>query len=350
VILRCAQLLLGLSFSAVALYLALRGVHWGEVGHAIGEANPWLIASASFLFVVTIVVRAYRWRLLLYSVGSLRLWHLFGALNVGYFMNNILPFQVGEVGRGYMLSELSGISTTRSLSTIVVERVLDVLVLLFLLLVLAPFVPVPAAARLPAVAIATGFLFLGSGLVLASRRRGPVLSVMDKAIRLAPARSRPKLRQMADNAVYGFAALADPAKGLAAAGVTALAWLTVGATVYLGMRAFHLHLGYEAALLVVVATTIGFFFPSTPGAFGVYHAIVIATLTQVFDVDRNLAISFALVIHLVIYLPPIFIGTVFLWMERGVWQRTRFFDKLAELRGRPEEPQLRAKIEGGWSG
>jgi uncharacterized membrane protein YbhN (UPF0104 family) len=330
---RRAHLLLGVAVSAVALYLALRGVHWGEVGHAIGEADAWLIVAASLMFIVTTSIRAYRWRLLLYSVDSLRLWHLFGALNVGYFMNNILPLQVGEVGRAYLLSELSGISTTRSLSTIVVERVLDVLVLLLMLLVLAPFVPVPAGARVPAALLAAAFVVFASGLVLASRHRGPLPSLIERGIDLAPAPSRPKLRQMAENGVHGFAVLADPARGLAAAGVTAAAWLTVGVTMYLGMRAFHLHLGYEAAMLVVIATTFGFFFPSTPGAFGVYHAIVIATLTQVFDVDKNLAVSFALVVHLVVYLPPVLIGTGVLWVERRVWQRTSFFDKLAELRG-----------------
>jgi uncharacterized protein (TIRG00374 family) len=285
--------------------------------------------------VTTIAIRALRWRLLLHSVRELRFWHLFGSLNAGYFINNVLPFQLGELGRVYLLSELSGISTTRSLSTVVVERVVDVLTLLLFLLVLAPFVPIPASARIPAVILALGFVTVAAMLILASRRRGPILSIIEHVLRFAPDASEPKLRQMADNAIHGFSVLTSPQMGLSVAGMSVVAWLSIGFVYVLGMQAFGIDLGYDAALLLAVATTFGFFFPSSPGAFGVYHAIAIGTLTNIFNVDRNLAVSYALVIHLVFYLPPIFIGTVFLWMERGVWQRTRFFDKLAELRGAP---------------
>ncbi|HXH21482.1 MAG TPA: lysylphosphatidylglycerol synthase transmembrane domain-containing protein, partial [Dehalococcoidia bacterium] len=144
------HLFIGLLISAIALYLALRGVHWGEVGDAIGNADVGLLAAAWCVLVATLVVRAVRWRVLLFSVPRLKVWHLFGSLNAGYLMNNVLPFQVGELGRVYLLSELASISTTRSLSTVVVERLVDIMVLLLLLLLLAPFVPVPAGARAPA--------------------------------------------------------------------------------------------------------------------------------------------------------------------------------------------------------
>ena len=82
------------------------------------------------------------------------------------------------------------------------------------------------------------------------------------------------------------------------------------------------------------ADFIGFIFvPSSPGAFGVYHAIAIAVLTNVFDVDKNAAVGFALVAHLVIYLPPIFIATGFLWVERDVLRRVSILRRFGELRG-----------------
>lgn len=342
VTLRRLHLLAGLVISAGALYLALRGVHWGEVGDAIGGADLLLILTAAGLLIATLGLRAVRWRVLLYSVPGLRLWHLFGSLNVGYFMNNVLPFQVGELGRAYMLSELASISTMRSLSTVVVERVVDVLTLLLFLLLLAPFVPIPVEARIPAILLALAAIAAALALVAASQRRGPVLSIIERLLSLAPAGSRPKLRQMADNAVGGFAVLANPRMGLTVALLSVVAWTAIGLVYYLAFQAFGIELGFEAALLVVVATTFGFLFPSSPGSFGVYHAIAIATLTGVFDIDKNIAISYALVVHLVFYVPPILIGLAFLWLERRMWQRTSFFGKLAELRG---DMQLKAAEE-----
>jgi hypothetical protein len=33
----------------------------------------------------------------------------------------------------------------------------------------------------------------------------------------------------------------------------------------------------------------------------------------------------------VIYLPPMVLGPLFLWLERGIWQHTSFMHKLAEF-------------------
>jgi uncharacterized membrane protein YbhN (UPF0104 family) len=221
---------------------------------------------------------------------------------------------------------------------VVVERVVDVLTLLLFLLLLAPFVPIPAGARIPAILLALGAIAAALALVAASQRRGPVLSIIDRLLNLAPASSRPKLHQMADNAIHGFGVLANPRMGLMVTLLSVIAWIAVGLVYYIAFKAFDIDLGYEAALLVVVATTFGFLFPSSPGSFGVYHAIAIATLTGVFDIDKNIAVSSALVVHLVFYIPPVLIGLGFLWLERRLWQRTSFFGKLAELRGQASPP------------
>ncbi len=342
---RFFQLGLGVIFSAAALYLALRGVHWHEVGLAAKDANYLLISLAAALLFVAPMLRALRWRILLHPIQGVRLFHLFGSLNVGYLMNNVLPFQMGDLGRVYLVSELSGISTTRCLSTIVVERVLDVLTLLAFLLFLAPFVDIPGWARTPAVLLASGFSLLAVILIVASLRGGPVMRLIEGALRLAPARSRPKLEQMVHSALDGFAVLTNPRIALGLVGCSAIIWLSTSLIVFLGVSGFDLGVGYDAALLVLIATTFGMFVPASPGAFGVYHAIVIGTLTSVFDVDRSAAVSYALIIHLVFYLPPVIIGTIFLWYERRLWRQTSLFEKLAELRGQSQPPRLVA-VEG----
>ena len=330
---RRVQVLIGLSISAIALYLALHDVHWAKVWDAIGNANLALILLAAAILIATFGVRAFRWGVLLHDVPNLRFFYLFGSLNAGYFINNVLPFQMGELARAYLISELGAFSTTRSLSTVVVERVVDVLTLLLFLMFLAPFVPVPASARIPAFGFAIGAIAVAGFLTLASQRRGPVPPLLDWAIQRTPERSRPKIRQMADSGIQAFAVLANPRMGLAVVALSVMSWLCVGLVYFIGFKAFDMGLGYEAALIVVIATSLGFFFPSSPGAFGVYHALAIYALTTIFDVDKNLAVSYALVMHLLFYLPPIFIGTAFLWLERRVWRRTSMFGKLAELRG-----------------
>jgi hypothetical protein len=319
----------------VALYLVLHDVHWGEVSDRIRDANYGLLLLAVALLLVTFLVKALRWRLILQRQPELRVWHLFGTLNVAYFLNNLLPLQVGDLGRGYLLSELAGLSMTRTLSTILVERVLDVLTLLVILLALALFIDIPPEVRAPSLVLAIVFSALGIAIVITSTRRTLALSLTERLVRLAPHAARPKLRTMAESALEGFAVVAQPRAAAVLFAYSAALWLSVGLVVFTGFKAFDLPLGYGPALFVVVATTFGFFVPSTPGSFGVYHAIVTAVLVNVFDIDKEVAVSFALVMHLVFYLPPMILGPLFLWTERDLWQRASFISKLRELRGAP---------------
>jgi uncharacterized protein (TIRG00374 family) len=332
---RKLQVLAGIAISALALYFVLHDVEWAEVRDRIQEANDWLLVLAVVMLLGTMVIRALRWRALLGAAEPLRLWHLYGAINVMYFINNLLPLQVGDIGRAYLLSELSGLSMTRTLSTQVVERVLDVLTLLAILFVLALFIDVPSDVRAPSLVLAVVFGTIAAALLIAASRQQRALLIAKWLMRFAPAVSRPKLEAMAASAVEGLSGLSSAGTVGLLLSSTVTLWLGVGLVVYVGIQAFDLPLGYGPALFIVVATTFGFFVPSTPGSFGVYHAIVIAVLTSVFDIEKSSAVSFALIVHLIFYLPPMVIGPAFLWLERDLWRQSSFWGKLRELRGAP---------------
>ena len=320
----------------MALYLVLRDVHWREVGDAIRAADYLLIGLAVLIFLGVVLFRSMRWRLLLGSPASLTVGHLFGSLNVAYLVNNLLPLQMGDLARSYLVSELGGISATRAVSTVVVEKVADVLTLLLFLVLIAPFVSIPNWALAPSLLLAAAFTTLAFLLVLAAIKRRLIAGLIEKLLRLSPDASRPKLRQMAESGLDGVQVFRSPRLAIGLVAYSSAIWLLAATVLFLGMEAFSLGTSFGAAVLVLVATTFGIFVPSSPGAFGVYHAIAIGTLTSVFGLGKNLAVSYALVIHLVVYLPPLFLGTAFLWLERRLWRQTSFFEKLGQLRGRLE--------------
>ena len=98
------RLLLGFLLSAIALYLAFRGVDFGEVGDALGDAAYGWIVPAVALIVVSLLLRAVRWRMMFYPVSGLRYGSVFGAMNAGYLVNTVLP------GRIYTDRQRSGIA------------------------------------------------------------------------------------------------------------------------------------------------------------------------------------------------------------------------------------------------
>ena len=236
-------------------------------------------------------------------------------------------------------------SASRALSSVLVERVLDVLTLLLLLLVLTPFLDIPSWAKGPSITFAVVFSVLAMGLIAATLHRAFALRLFEKALRIAPERSRPKLRQMAGAFLDGLAVMTRPRVTGQLLAYSFLIWLLASGVMHAGLQAFDVEVGPGAAVFLIIATTFGFLVPSTPGAFGLYHAIVIATLTRVFDIDKNVAVSCALVIHLVFYLPPMIIGPAFLLRERRIWQRGAFMDKLRELGGKPATEAIPGKAE-----
>ncbi|MGB2694255.1 MAG: lysylphosphatidylglycerol synthase transmembrane domain-containing protein, partial [Dehalococcoidia bacterium] len=152
------RIAVGLIISCIALYLAFAGIEWSAVKAAVIESNHWLLIGALPVLFVYIVMRAQRWRLLFNSNERVPLLSAFGALNVGYLAGGVLPLQLGELVRVYVLGEVEKISKARVLSTVAVERLFDVFVLLVLLGILVPFIDLPRTVAVGAIALLCIFI------------------------------------------------------------------------------------------------------------------------------------------------------------------------------------------------
>ncbi len=322
---------IGLAVSMGALVIAFRGLRWGSVGNALLDANYGLLALAVVLMLISLVLRGQRWAVLFYPRKGMSLGNLTGALNVGYAFNNLLPLRVGELARAYLIGEAEDVSSAHALSTIVVERTLDTLTVVALLLITIPFIDAPDWVKGPAVLVGLGFLGLAVLLAAVSAAQERAMALVSWGVRFLPQRFRARTERAAESALEGFAVLRRPAVLAQAVGWSAASWLTSAALVFVTLRAFDLELSFTAALFVMGATSLGMIVPSSPGYIGVYHAIAIESLVNVFDVGRDQAASFALVQHAILYLTPIVIGAAYLWRERRIWRQARLwaFDQTA---------------------
>jgi hypothetical protein len=305
--------LVGIVISLIALYIAFVGVNWRAVGVALQDANYWLLVPAVPLLFVFIAIRAQRWRLLFYPDTHVSLLATFGALNIGYMAGAVLPLQLGELARVYVLSDSQKLSPGRVLSTVAVERLLDVFALLLLLVLLLPFVDLPAWLAISSLVIAAIFVLPTVIVVIAVRDRPRVERWSDRIAGLLPERFRERARRIAHSLLDGLSALSNPKVLLSVIFWTFGSWMTSSCVVYLVMRAFSLDVPFAAAPFVLIATTFGFFVPSSPGAIGVYHAISIRTLTSVFGVPHDAAASYTLVVHALYLLSPTIVGACFFW-------------------------------------
>jgi glycosyltransferase 2 family protein len=162
--------LLKITITAVGLYFALTQAPLAEVGQILTRiAWPWFFL-AFILVNVSLVVRAWRWLLLLRGLGvSVRLPRLVALYFVGSFFNSFLPSGFGgDVVRVLALGKNTPRSTAAG--TVLVDRLTGLLMLFAMALIALPF----QAAGLPP-DLSKGILLVCSlgllgGLVLLSPR------------------------------------------------------------------------------------------------------------------------------------------------------------------------------------
>jgi len=312
---------LGIAISLICLVLVLWNVDFREVLDALRQANyAWLI-PASLPYVATIVCKVLRWQLLFPDEGRrIRREKLFSALMISYALNTIFPARLGELARAYVVGETESLSKSLALSTIIVEKVLDVLTLLLFLVLLLPFVSLPSWVRRPALIMAPLFLCLFVIILALTYQRQRTIGLVSSVLKRVPRVGGEQLLSSLDSALAGFDALRSARTTILLWGWSFAIWITGALFILFVMYAFHIEVPASAAVLVLCVTSLGMTVPSSPGYIGVYHWLVVSTLL-IFNVDRELALSFAFALHALTFLPLTLMGIFCMMRENYSLQR-----------------------------
>ena len=115
----------GWLLAAAGLIWVLRDIHPSKLAGELAGIDWRWVALALVFDVVSYVVQAVRWRLLLEPVGKIGLLRATQAIYAGLFTNEVLPMRPGEFVRSYLASRWMGASFVSILPSIIVERLFD---------------------------------------------------------------------------------------------------------------------------------------------------------------------------------------------------------------------------------
>jgi glycosyltransferase 2 family protein len=105
-----------------------------DIIHYIASANYWLLIPVVIVGILSNIVRAARWRLLIHPLKyNPGLFNTFCAVMVGYLTNLAIP-RAGEISRCGVLARYEKIPADKLIGTMIAERSVDIFTLLFLLL------------------------------------------------------------------------------------------------------------------------------------------------------------------------------------------------------------------------
>ncbi|HTP10597.1 MAG TPA: lysylphosphatidylglycerol synthase transmembrane domain-containing protein [Anaerolineae bacterium] len=347
---RKPQVWLGVLVSIVALYLAFRDVNWNEVGKSLADAQYIWLLPAALALIVAIWMRGERWRWLFGTQrDNLPRARYFNATAIGYLVSNTFPLRLGELARLFFIARDKKQTYGMAASTIVVEHVLDVLVVLGILIVIVlnGSLPVPDWAREGA--LISGVLFGGvliAMLIMAWQRRrvlqlaeaviskvpglnrfrivGFVKHVFDKigVLSKIPPFDAPKWVGVVEHVLDGFAVLQPGLPLIMVLFWSIAGWLCSALTLYLGLKAFVPDAPFTYSLFTTVVTTFVLLLPATPSGLGPMQLGIQQALVA-FSVNTNVATSFAIVFHLMEIVVMDALGLVCLLREAGSWAKAR---------------------------
>ena len=118
----------------VCIAVFLRNADLDRVWSAVAAARADFLALSVVLTALTFVIRAERWQYLLGPLGPTKFRNVFRTTVIGFAASAVLPARAGEVIRPYLLARKEGLSATAAFATILVERVIDLVAVLLLLL------------------------------------------------------------------------------------------------------------------------------------------------------------------------------------------------------------------------
>lgn len=296
---------LGALVSGIVVVLIARQIDFALLWESLRTANYAWVVPASLLSALGLFTRTLRWRVLL--GGGLGVMRAFHILNIAYLLNGILPLRLGEVGRAWLASRgTTGVPVMRTASTIVVERLLDLLAVAVFIAVGLAVGPMPDALRttgmLTGIAALGGFLFL---IVLANRR-GWALVLFSRAMRifrLHESAFSVRAAGWLEHLLDGLQPIARPGSLAAALFWTAISWFISFLTGMALMLAFYPTADAVATLLFIASASFAVALPAVPGNVGPYEGSILLAMsalgyTATAQGMAN-ATAFALVVHAV---------------------------------------------------
>jgi uncharacterized protein (TIRG00374 family) len=319
------NVVVGLALLGWGGWYIVRHITLAELGRALSLANPFFIAVALAIFLLTLLAKTWRWQLQFAPpTAQPGFSAAFWALMLGQFVNTAVSFmRLGDLARVYALFQQTGISKMESLGTLVLEKTLDLIMLLLTVVVILPFVVVPSFITQQGVVLGLAAVLAFLVLYAIAYQTAWVIRVAERLLRPLPAKMNGRLLRFATSGLAGLAAMRSKQTML---GLLARSIIIVILSVLMPLAlfpAFHLPFGLTEAVLINLGVTVAASLPvPTPAKIGVFEFAVIFMIKQFGFTDEAAALSYALVFHLLILAPQIILGIIAAWHTDWRWTET----------------------------
>jgi len=280
------------------------GAAWSQ----IRGANPWLAAAALLVHYATFPFRGARWQRLLRNTSQPEdrvpsVAYCSQLVLLGWFANSVGWFRLGDAYRAYLYREENGASFSRTIGTLLAERILDAALVLVLLAAALPFLVAGGGISWAVVATAAGLsvvlvVFLGA-----------LVSARNWANRILPEPLALRYQRFQQGTLGSF----QKVPLLCLWGL--LAWLAEIGRLYLVAEALGLDLSFPLVTFIALASSLLTLAP-TPGGFGAVEPGVAWLILRLTALSSPAAAALVALDRTISYLSVILTGAALFFLRQ----------------------------------
>ncbi len=337
----------GLAISVLLVWWTLHDVSLSELWEHISGVRIVLFLLAVGVATLTFPLRTVRWQYLLRLEGEtlpfVPLWH---ATAIGFMATNLLPARAGEFARAYAARRLTGAPFSTAFASIAVERMVDGITLVILLVVgtwaggfgVDTTIGAVTLGQIARTASVTFFGILVIAIVVVQRPERALAMTRTVAQALLPHRWGDRTIHFVQGLLSGLEALRSPKRLLAVLFWSLVVWLTAAASLWIAFLAFSIDVPWSAAIMLQSLLAFGVAVQFSPGFFGQWEVVCRYALA-LYGVPAGPAVSYAFGFHLGGFIPITLLG---MWsLSRAHLHLTDLKDTTTEVR----DEALSATIE-----
>ena len=304
---RIIKFILGVLISVIGLYYAFRQINFWELWISIKNVNFILVILAIVILLLSNVIRAWRWQILVKPIKDVSFEPAFSSIMIGYFGNSVLPFRMGEFLRAFVVADKTSLTASTAFGTIVIERILDFIglsIVILLIMTVYPLTSVGGSIIIGVIVLSlTSFIFF----FLFGGFKSSLLVKIEK-LSLLRIGLLHKILLFIKNFLDGATTIRATNKLGIILLYTLIIWIMYYCSTYLATIAIGIELEWFGFGVLLISTTLAISIPAAPGYIGTYHAAAVYILTNLFDVGRSNAQAAAIILHAVGTIPIVIIG------------------------------------------
>ena len=290
--------ILSISVATLCLYFAFQQVNLEDINRALFTANLFYVFLATLITFITFILRSIRWRILLNTPKELSFVQYMSSTHIGYFLNNILPFRAGDLGRAQLLSNQSKeIRFSFLVGSLVAEKIIDLWIIGFfsIFIIFSGYQDVldfKFSLIILLLYIITSTIIFG---------RNSLVNIVQEKFSITK------------NFIDGYLLVSK--NKIKLVGISILLWCSFVVYIYLVLQALNINLTTQQYIGLTIISSIVTSLPVAPAAIGTYHLAVIYCLS-LYGINIDLAQTAAILMHSLFLVYTIIFGYIFLSFEK----------------------------------